>query len=117
MIQLPINIDFSGKVVVVTGAGGLICGAMARAFAQSGAKVAALDLNEDAVKKLAVILKLAESLDVTGFARIMDISCDILGDSVIMKTITKAEVPLEIMQAKLASNEFKKAYNKNLEIL
>ena len=53
MIQLPINIDYSGKVVVVTGAGGLICGAMARAFAQSGAKVAALDLNEEAGKKLA----------------------------------------------------------------
>ena len=57
MIELPLNIDFSGKVVVVTGAGGLICGAMARAFAQSGAKVAALDLNEDAVKKLADELK------------------------------------------------------------
>ena len=53
MIKLPLNIDYSGKVVVVTGAGGLICGAMARAFAQCGAKVAALDLNEEAVKKLA----------------------------------------------------------------
>jgi len=53
MKNLPLNVDYSGKVVVVTGAGGLICGAMARAFAQSGAKVAALDLNEDAVKKLA----------------------------------------------------------------
>lgn len=53
MINLPLNIDFSNKVVIVTGAGGLICGEMARAFAQSGAKVAALDLNEDAVKKLA----------------------------------------------------------------
>ena len=57
MIKLPINIDYTGKVVVVTGAGGLICGAMARAFAQSGAKVAALDLNEEAVKKLADELK------------------------------------------------------------
>lgn len=57
MIQLPLNVDYSGKVVVVTGAGGLICGAMARAFAQSGAKVAALDLNEEAVKKLAEELK------------------------------------------------------------
>ena len=53
MNNLPLNIDYTGKVVVVTGAGGLICGAMAMAFAQSGAKVAALDLNEDAVKKLA----------------------------------------------------------------
>lgn len=56
-MNLPLNIDYSGKVVVVTGAGGLICGAMARAFAQSGAKVAALDLNEEAVKKLAEELK------------------------------------------------------------
>ena len=56
-MNLPLNIDYSGKVVVVTGAGGLICGAMARAFAQSGAKVAALDLNEEAVKKLANELK------------------------------------------------------------
>ena len=53
MQNLPLNIDYSGKVVVITGAGGLICGAMARAFAQSGAKVAALDLNYEAVSKVA----------------------------------------------------------------
>ena len=43
MINLPLKIDYTDKVVVITGAGGLICGAMARAFAQCGAKVAALD--------------------------------------------------------------------------
>lgn len=53
MIDLPLNVDFTGKAVVVTGAGGVLCGTMAKAFAQAGAKVAALDLNEDAVKKLA----------------------------------------------------------------
>ena len=57
MIKLPININYKDKVVVITGAGGLICGAIARAFAQSGAKVAALDLNEQAVKTLADELK------------------------------------------------------------
>lgn len=72
MIKLPLNIDFSGKVVVVTGAGGLICGAMARAFAQSGAKVAALDLNEDAVKQLAKELK-AEGFVCEGYkANVLD---------------------------------------------
>ena len=45
MMNLPLNVDFTGKVVVVTGAGGVLCGDMARAFAQAGAKVAALDLN------------------------------------------------------------------------
>ena len=72
MINLPINIDYTGKVVVVTGAGGLICGAMARAFAQSGAKVAALDLNEEAVKKLADELK-AEGFICEGYkANVLD---------------------------------------------
>ena len=52
MIDLPLKIDYTDKVVVITGAGGLICGAMAKAFAQCGAKVAALDLNEEAVKNL-----------------------------------------------------------------
>ncbi len=72
MMNLPLNIDYRGKVVVVTGAGGLICGAMARAFAQSGAKVAALDLNEEAVKKLADELK-AEGYVCEGYkANVLD---------------------------------------------
>ncbi len=73
MINLPINIDYKDKVVVVTGAGGLICSAMARAFAQSGAKVAALDLNEEAVKKLADELK-AEGFICDGYkANVLDV--------------------------------------------
>jgi len=71
-MNLPLNIDYTGKVVVITGAGGLICGAMARAFAQSGAKVAALDLNEEAVKKLADELK-AEGYICKGYkANVLD---------------------------------------------
>ena len=57
MANLPLHHDFTGKVVVVTGAGGVLCGDMARAYAKAGAKVAALDLNEEAVKKLAAELK------------------------------------------------------------
>ncbi len=69
------------------------------------------------VKKLAVILKIAQSLDITGFGSIEDINCDILGDSVIIKTVVKQDASLEIKHAMLMGNEFKKAYNKNLEIL
>ena len=65
-MNLPLNIDFTGKVVVVTGAGGVLCGTMAKAFAQAGAKVAALDLNEEAVKKLADECK-AEGLICEGY--------------------------------------------------
>ena len=72
MINLPLNVDFTGKVVVVTGAGGVLCGDMARAYAQAGAKVAALDLNEDAVKKLAADLT-AEGFTCIGYkANVLD---------------------------------------------
>ena len=72
MMNLPLNVDFTGKVVVVTGAGGVLCGDMARAYAQAGAKVAALDLNEDAVKKLAADLK-AEGFICEGYkANVLD---------------------------------------------
>lgn len=53
MLDLPLNIDFSGKVVVVTGAGGALCGTMARAFAQAGAKVAALNRSDTVINQLA----------------------------------------------------------------
>ena len=72
MMNLPLNIDFSGKVVVVTGAGGVLCGDMARAYAQAGAKVAALDLNEEAVLKLAAELT-AEGFTCIGYkANVLD---------------------------------------------
>ena len=72
MMNLPLNVDFTGKVVVVTGAGGVLCGDMARAYAQAGAKVAALDLNEEAVKKLAAELT-AEGFICIGYkANVLD---------------------------------------------
>ena len=39
-MKLPFSIDLSGKVAVVTGAGGVLCSDMAKALAQCGAKVA-----------------------------------------------------------------------------
>ena len=72
MANLPLTHNFEGKVVVVTGAGGVLCGDMARAYAIAGAKVAALDLNEEAVKKLADELK-AEGYVCEGYkANVLD---------------------------------------------
>jgi NAD(P)-dependent dehydrogenase (short-subunit alcohol dehydrogenase family) len=45
--------DLTGKVAAVTGAGGVLCSGMAKALAQAGAKVAVLDLMEDAAKRVA----------------------------------------------------------------
>lgn len=52
-MKLPIQADLNGKVAVVTGAGGVLCSMMAHALAASGAKVALLDLNEEAAKEYA----------------------------------------------------------------
>jgi len=72
MLNLPMNVDYTGKVVVVTGAAGVICSAMVRAFAQSGAKVAALGRTEETVKKLADELK-AEGFICEGYrANVLD---------------------------------------------
>jgi len=44
--------EFTNKVVVITGAGGVICSYLAKSFAEAGAKVALLDLNEDRVNSV-----------------------------------------------------------------
>lgn len=48
-----LNTDLSGKVAVVTGAGGVLCSHLAKVLARAGAKVALLDLNEQAAKAYA----------------------------------------------------------------
>lgn len=52
-MKLPFNVDLSGKVAAITGAGGVICSAFSKALAACGARVALLDINEDAVKAVA----------------------------------------------------------------
>ena len=52
-MDLTWNADFTNRVAVVTGAGGVLCSSMAKALAKAGAKVALLDINEEAAKKVA----------------------------------------------------------------
>ncbi len=69
------------------------------------------------VKRLGVMLRIAESLDRSNAGVVKGINCDILGDSVIMKTEVEGDASLEIRDAMAASAEFKKSFRKNLEIL
>ena len=70
-----------------------------------------------AVNKLGVILRLAEAFDKTKNSVIVDISCDILGDSVIMKTIATGDNSYEIEKALKTGKDFEKYFNKKIEIL
>ena len=44
---------YKDKVVVITGAGGILCSEIAKEYAKCGAKIAVLDLNLDAAQKVA----------------------------------------------------------------
>ena len=52
-MKTPFNVDLKDKVVAITGAGGIICSEFAKALAANGAKVALLDINEEAAQKYA----------------------------------------------------------------
>ena len=67
------NFPLAGQVAVVTGAGGAIGAATARAFAQAGAEVALLDLDPDAARAKAAEIggaALAVACDVTDAASV-----------------------------------------------
>lgn len=56
-MELPISADFSGKVAVITGAGGVLCSSFAEALAASGAAVALLDINLPAAEEVAARIR------------------------------------------------------------
>jgi NAD(P)-dependent dehydrogenase (short-subunit alcohol dehydrogenase family) len=52
-MKLPFSVDLADKVCVVTGAGGVLMREFAKALCACGARVALLDINEEAVRAVA----------------------------------------------------------------
>jgi NAD(P)-dependent dehydrogenase (short-subunit alcohol dehydrogenase family) len=52
-MKIPFEIDLKDKVVVITGAGGILCSMFAKAIAECGAKVALLDRNLEGAQNYA----------------------------------------------------------------
>ena len=52
-IELPIPLSLAGKTAVVTGGGGVLCGYMSKVLGKAGAKVAVLDLRQEAAEAVA----------------------------------------------------------------
>jgi len=63
--------DISGKVIAVTGGGGVLCSTMAKRLAECGAKVAVLDIFEEAAVKVADAIKAAGG-------EALAVKCDVL---------------------------------------
>ncbi|MEI7900451.1 MAG: SDR family oxidoreductase [bacterium] len=52
-MAVPFKVDLSGQVAVVTGGGGVLCSAMAKALAECGAAVAVADLKIESARRVA----------------------------------------------------------------
>lgn len=75
------------------------------------------DEDVDAIRKLGVLVNLAVNLNASRKNVINDIVCDILGDSIIMKTVVNTDPSFEIMQSMKISDDFKKIFKKSLQII
>ncbi len=70
-----LNTDLTGKVAVVTGAGGVLCSAFSKTLARAGAKVALLDLNDAAAEEVAAEIR-AEGGEAKAY------KCDVLNKDI-----------------------------------
>lgn len=71
--------DVRGQVIVITGGGGILCGAMARGLARLGARVVVLDINEEAAKSVAA------DIEARG-GESMALGCDVLDKAHLVAT-------------------------------
>ncbi len=75
------------------------------------------DEDVDAVRKMGVMLRIANAFDRSMSCLVKGVNCDILGDSVIMKTELDGDANLELNSAMEIGSDFRKIFKKNLEIL
>ena len=67
-----VDFDISGQVAVITGAGGVICGVMAREMAKKGAKIALLDLFVVSAQQIADEINTAGGQAIAVAANVLD---------------------------------------------
>ena len=75
------------------------------------------DEDVDAVRKMGIMLRIASAFDRSMSCLVKGVNCDILGDSVIMKTELDGDASLELNSAMEIGSDFRKIFKKNLEIL
>ena len=70
-----------------------------------------------AVRKMGIMIKLAVLLNSSKENVVTDVVCDMLGDSVIMKTIASGDASYEISQGMKIAEEYRKLFKKNLQLI
>ena len=87
--------DIKDKVIVITGAGGVLCGTMAKALAKEGAKIAVLDIDE---------VSAAEVVDeiISSHGQAITVKCDVLDKKSI--EVAKEKVTSELGEVDILIN-------------
>lgn len=75
------------------------------------------DEDLDAVRKLGIVVKLAVALNASRKVVVQDVVCDILGDSIIMKTVVEGDASYELLEGMKVAQDYKKVYKKSLQII
>ena len=91
-MKLPFEIDLKDKTVVITGGGGILCSAFAKAIAKTGANVAIIDLNEDAANKVADEIKADGGIAIGISTNVLDKNSLEAAKDVVNKTFGKADI-------------------------
>lgn len=71
----------------------------------------------EVVRKLGIMLRIAESLDRSMSSLVTEINCDVLGDSVILKTLSEGDATLEVRDAINSAEDFQRIFKKKLDII
>ncbi len=71
----------------------------------------------DAIRKIGMLVNLAVSLNASRKNVINDIVCDILGDSIIMKTVVNADPSFEIIESMKMADDFRRTFKKSLQVI
>ncbi|WP_010234412.1 SDR family oxidoreductase [Clostridium arbusti] len=93
-MKLPFQIDLKNKVVVVTGAGGVICGTFAKALGQCGGKIAVLDRNEERASAVAEEINSNGGVAISVVTDVLDIESLKKAKSIINEKLGSCDVLL-----------------------
>lgn len=91
-MKLPLNVDLKDKTAVVTGGGGILCSAFAKAIALCGAKVAILDLREENAKNVADEIKALGGLAIGIGANVLDKQSLINAKEIVNEKLGKCDI-------------------------
>ena len=69
------------------------------------------------VRKIGILIKLSALLNSSKDGVVTDIICDMLGDSVIMKTVSATDAGYDVVQGMKVADEYRKLFKKNLQII